>query len=331
MVYVLILIYIVMVIVFGARPLRSSMSQFELERRAKKGNKSAADILAREQLLPDVMVLRNLKLALLTILFVCLAYVAYDFVMALLLTGLVWLSLEPINKIGIVKQSVNKLYQRVEPTILKYVAKVTPVFKFFHTVGRELVPKVGSKEELAEIVANLDAEVIPVLEQTALLELLDSSDKQVKDIMIPAKQIETVKADELLGPLVLDKLHGTGFSCFPVTDKDINHVVGVLNIKDLLDLDSKKSVKAKTAMVGVVHFISQDYSLARALSAAIDNNAQFMVVIDENRKTTGLLTLRDIVTGILGKDILKIDIDDDELVVSSTNKTYNSPPGGVDL
>ena len=332
MVYLLIIIYLIMVLVFSARPLKSSMSQFELERRAKAGNKPAQDILAREQLLPDVAVLKNLKLALLTILFVWLIYAAYGFLLAVLITGLVWLSLEPVSKVSFIKRLANKLYQKTEPTILKYIVKVAPVFKFFHAAISDFAPKVGSKEELANIIANAEPAVVSIGERTALLELIDSNDKLIKDIMAPKDKIEAVKADELLGPLVLDKLHATTFSRFPVIDKGLNHVVGVLNIEHLLELDSKKSVKAEKTMNETVYFLNEDYSLVRALAAALEHKADFFIVVDSEHKTTGLITLRDIINGILGKELFSLAEDDsNDIIESVKTKTYNNPPGGVDV
>ena len=331
MIYALILVYMMMALTFSGRPLKSSMSRFELERRAKLGHKSAQEILSREQLLPDVMVWKNMKLAMATMLFIALAYIAYGFVLAILISGLAWLSLGPVSRLSFVNQLANKLYQKTEPMILKYVAKISPVLKFFQAVSQEFVPKVSSKEELISVVANLEPGVLQANEQSALLELMDSDDKLIKDVMVATKSIKSVKADELLGPLVLDKLHSTGFSRFPVITKSINHVVGVLDIKSLLELGSKKSVKAEKAMSPSIHFIREDRSLVQAFAVALGHRADFLVVIDNNRKTVGLVTLKDIAAGILGREAVKVEDIDCGAIEDISKKTYNSSPNGIDL
>lgn len=57
--------------------------------------------------------------------------------------------------------------------------------------------------------------------------------------MTPRNVLETIGKDEVIGPLMLDELHRTGHSRFPVIDGDIDHVIGVLHIKELLTLREK--------------------------------------------------------------------------------------------
>ena len=52
--------------------------------------------------------------------------------------------------------------------------------------------------------------------------------------MTPRGVMNTVAKEDVIGPLLLDELHKTGHSRFPVTDGDIDHIVGILHIRSLL-------------------------------------------------------------------------------------------------
>ena len=61
----------------------------------------------------------------------------------------------------------------------------------------------------------------------------------VGDIMTPKSQIVTADAHDTLGPLVMSELHKSGHSRYPVIDGDIDHIVGMLYLKELIDLKSE--------------------------------------------------------------------------------------------
>jgi CBS domain containing-hemolysin-like protein len=325
MTIVLIVVFLLVVLVGYARPERSSMSRFELERRAAAGDKGAKKVLAREKYLPGVLLIKNFLLLLLALVFIGVAIKLYGLVAALFISGLAAICLGPIGKIRTLQRLVMRGYNRLEPKLLDFVQKFAPVLDFFQDLGDETIKKTSSKEELKHQIEALGEDVLSEGEQLIILGALGFSSKRVSDILVPVKNVEFVNHDEVLGPLVLDRLHKTGLVTFPVIDGDKNHVVGILNIRNLLTTDVKKSLMVAKAMNPKVPYIREDYDLEYALNAFIRSGQHYLIVINKHRETVGILTLRDLMESLLGKE-LNDGFDADEDAVAVAGRIPNNQP-----
>ena len=154
---------------------------------------------------------------------------------------------------------------------------------------------------------------------------LHFGDKTVEQIMTPRGVVDTVNKDQIIGPLLLDELHKTGHSRFPVMDGDIDHIIGVLHIRNLLTLKDKTSHRAATAMEKKVYFINQDQKLEKALAAFIKTRHHMFVVVNDYRETAGIITLEDVVEALLGRKILdEFDVVDDLRALAAKNPRQNN-------
>jgi CBS domain containing-hemolysin-like protein len=145
--------------------------------------------------------------------------------------------------------------------------------------------------------------------------------------MTPRGVIDSISKNELLGPLVLDDLHRTGHSRFPVIENDIDHVVGMLHIHDLFSLDIKRSTTVEKAMEQRVFYIREDHTLEKALAAFIRTHHHLFIVINEFRETVGVLSLEDVVEALLGRKIVdEFDAYDDLRAVAERNPRGNNHP-----
>ncbi len=87
--------------------------------------------------------------------------------------------------------------------------------------------RIASREEIEHQFDQL-TDLLSNDERKMLSGVMHFSDRIVKDYMTPRSVMEAVGANELLGPLVLDNLHKTGHTHFPVFEGDIDHLVGIL-------------------------------------------------------------------------------------------------------
>jgi CBS domain containing-hemolysin-like protein len=146
--------------------------------------------------------------------------------------------------------------------------------------------------------------------------------------MTPRGVIDSISKKELLGPLVLDDLHKTGHSRFPVIDGDIDHVVGMLHIQDLLILDAKqRSNTVEKVMEPRVFYVREDQTLEHALTAFLRTRHHLFVVVNEFRETVGVLSLEDVIEVLLGRKIVdEFDAHDDLRAVAARNPRGNNEP-----
>lgn len=315
---------VLLVLVTAMQPTFSSISQFELKRRQKNGD----DQFAREQLLADVVSLQTVLIALLLVIFVAVSVSAFGWIWGIVVSVVVALEYGALARLDLVKKYANKLYVVLEPRLLFVAQKLQKPLALIRGVQgqKPYSLSVGSRDELEHIIKE-SGTLLTNDEKQRITHGLSFSAKTVADIMTPRTVIEGVNRDEVLGPLVLDDLHKTGHSRFPVIENDIDHVVGMLYVRSLLALDKKKTPKASDAMDPQVFYIHKDQNLTHALAAFLRTKHHLFIVVNEYRETVGVLSLEDVLEALIGKKIIdEFDAHDDLRAVAAQNPRKNNSP-----
>lgn len=325
-----ILVYVLLLLVAGAKPSRSTMSLFELQRRADDEDQTAAELLRREKLLDDIYSLKRIITVILLVLAVLLSVVTFGWLWGAIIAFLMALSYVILSEQLLVKKSSQRLYDKIEPSLLNLAERFPKVVGLIRNtpLAASEDRQLGSREELQHLVMQsgsiLSGDEKRLIEHSLRFERLP-----VSQVMTPRSMIDSVAKNELLGPLVLDKLHKTGHSRFPVFDGDIDHVVGVLYIQNLLTLNAKKSISAEKAMEPRVFYIREDQTLQHALNAFIKTRHHMFLVVNEFRETVGLVTLEDVMEELLGREIVdEFETHDDLRVVATRNPRRNNRSTG---
>lgn len=278
-----------------------TLSVYELNRRSRHGDSRAVAQLRRQHLLPAVEgVLQAKRYVLLTASFTVVV-AAYGWGWASLIMLLVILLHPGISRIGPVARVSRRLFDRYEPSLLRAIEAWPLLGRLLRTERMGTMKlQVGSRDELAHLIDQAGAHLTHH-QQTLLLHSLNFDDHTIGEVMTQKGEIDTIDRRELLGPLVLDDLHKTGHSFFPVTDGGIDHVVGVLSVDGFLSLDSKRSVTAEKAMTPHVQRISETMPLRDALQLFLRSHQHLLIVENQEHETVGVVTLYDIVRMLFGR------------------------------
>lgn len=312
-------------LVAGLRFEKATESVYELKRRKTQGDSQAAQILAYEALIPRLETLRQLKLFTLLVVGSALSVATYGWIVGgAVAIVLVWL-LGTITRANVVAHVSKWLFGHIEPWIMTRITH----WKWLDSFASYAQPvgeyRVTSKDELRELVTRSQG----VLSRDELLRFqanLSLDERTVHDAMTPVLVVDTADVSDSLGPLVLDSLHKTGHSRFPVIDGDVHHIVGVLYLHNLVDLrNTKKTVKE--AMDKEVYYIHENQSLEHALHGFLSSHRHLFVVVNDYRETVGVITLEDVVEEVLGKKIVdEFDTFDDLIAVAANNPHGNNQP-----
>lgn len=319
------LLFIVLIIVVNIRPSRSTMSLFELQRRSNNGDTDATVILRRERLLNDIYSLQRAITALLLVATVLLCIITFGWTIGVFIALLIALEYGPVAQVIPLKSTSQRLYKKIEPHLLDFVEHFPRLMVFLRSVALETdIKQLSSREELQHLVAQ-SGSILSSDEKKLIEHSLRFETRQVNEIMTPRSVIESIAKTELLGPLILDRLHKTGHNRFPVIDKDIDHVVGTLYVQDLMALDNKKSITAGKAMESHVFYVNENQTLQHALMAFLRTHHHLFIVVNEFRETAGLITIEDVLEALLGRKIIdEFDIHDDLRVVAARNPRKNN-------
>lgn len=320
-----------LVVAAAQRPLNSRLSLFELERRAKRSS-SAKTELERERALPHVRALIRLKYSFLLVMTVVLLIVTFGWALGIVLAIVVAFIYIPLALSKPFAHMGARLYRAGEPYYMNLIKKGAPVFALLRESPLYAEHHVDSREELQNLIEQ-SGEALTDIERKIIVHALDFNDTLVSSVMTPRNTIDSIKKGEFLGPLVLDELHALGHSRLPVIDGDLDHIVGILYLRDLLSLDVKRSSTVEKAMDSKVYYIRDDENLEHALAAFLKARHHLFIVINAQRETVGLLSLEDTIEALIGRRILDEDDNHDDLraVAESKGRSNNSPLHHVDV
>lgn len=328
-------LFALLVLVAGAVVYQTPLSHFELHRRHEAGDTAASRTLERETLLADIVSIQRVIVALLLVVTVLMCVVTFGLLIGLTAALFVVLFYGAVAHMPGVQHRAQKLYEWYEEPLLHFAdvhPKIVGTFRSATLVDTDKYHRIDSRDELRHLVERSEGVLSP-REKKLIESALDFPAKLVRDVMTPKSVIDAVKSSELLGPLVLDELHQRGHSRLPVFRGDIDHVVGILHVRDLLTLHDKRSVTADKAMEAKVYYVREDQTLEKALAAFIKTRHHLFIVVNEYRETVGLLTLEDVIEALMGQKIVdEFDAHDDLRAVAEHNpRGNNTPSGHVDL
>ena len=286
----------------------SFMSLSELRRRSESGSRQAARVLAAR--------VHGLKLWL--VLWLMFALMIFAIVTALDDLLRFWLA-APISMVILISllfilprmkwlpSNLNRAAE-ISPLLTtcmdqtKIISKILRPLRLSEIIKTESSFHVHSKEHLVEMLEDLKSrtkskKVLVDLEMAILT--LTFSSKKVKAAMIPIGKIKKIRATQDLTPKLIDKLHNSGFSVFPVQRSEAGDFCGVLYLRDIEKLKRTRAVHQ--LMKEEVYYINAEAPLNQVLGAFLKTQQQLFLVVDESSGILGMIDLKDVLQRYMGE------------------------------
>ena len=324
-----------LILVASIEPQGSKLSDFESKRRIDNDDLEALLDYRRGSTREYLLTWRQVVVAWLLVIISALLVVAEGWGFGVLWGMIISLVYGRLASLAVIRRFTQRYYERFESTMLSFAEAtkryIGPFRSWFGAQSRQI--EIGSRDELQFIIDTATNSVLAKDERQTMLSALDFKEKKVSDYMTPRSVVDTIGVSELLGPLVLDDLHKTGHSHFPVIDGDIDHIVGMLHIQNLFALKNRESLSVREVMDTQVFYIREDQSLDKALGACIKKRRSLLVVVNQYRETVGVITVEDIIEQLIGRKIIdQFDEYDDLRAVAETNPRKNNlPKRGEDI
>lgn len=138
----------------------------------------------------------------------------------------------------------------------------------------------------------------------------------VHEIMTPRVDVDGVEENSSIAD-VRKAIVSSGHSRLPLYRNSIDHVLGILYAKDLLDEERLKQVKSLQDLAHPPVFIPETKNIGDLLEEFRQSTNHFAIVLDEYGGTAGIVTFEDILEEIVG-DIQDEYDDEDELLEVQT-------------
>ncbi|NQY10117.1 MAG: gliding motility-associated protein GldE [Flavobacteriales bacterium] len=150
-------------------------------------------------------------------------------------------------------------------------------------------------------------------EQKLLKGVVKFGRTSVRQVMTPRTNVKAF-ADNLGFKEILEKATSLGFSRIPIYKESLDHVHGVLYLKDLLPyLDQQNDFKWLT-LLRKPFFVPENKMINSLLQEFQEKKIHLAVVVDEYGGTSGVVSLEDVIEEIVGEII--DENDDDEIIYS---------------
>ena len=181
------------------------------------------------------------------------------------------------------------------------------------------------KDELLQLLQDaqqrnlIDRDAINMIEG-----VMEVSEIQVRDIMIPRSQMEVIDREASLDqflPIIIESAH----SRFPVIGENRDEVLGIILAKDLLPFvaNSDNSSFDIREILRPAMIIPESKRLNVLLREFQTSHNHMAIVVDEYGGVAGLVTIEDVLEQIVGEIEDEHDVEDETDILPATPGCYS--------
>lgn len=128
---------------------------------------------------------------------------------------------------------------------------------------------------------------------------IEFNDVEVEAILTPRVDIVAVEDDATMDE-ISDLFHTSGFSRIPVYHDTIDNIIGAIHEKDFFRL-VYDGVNDYSSAVHDVMFITEGMKISKLLREFQGAKSHIAIVVDEYGGTAGIVTLEDVLEGLVGE------------------------------
>lgn len=142
--------------------------------------------------------------------------------------------------------------------------------------------------------------VFDATEQQFVRSVFEFTDSTVRRAMKPRTDVvgmeQSMSSDE-----ILDIIVENGYSRYPIYEKTIDKVTGIIYTKDLIDRQTRGTPIDLSALLREAVFVPDSMPLPRLLREFQKGKNHMAVVLDEFGGTAGIITLEDVLEELVGE------------------------------
>lgn len=222
-------------------------------------------------------------------------------------------------------ESVSLFFQRS----LRFLMRVLRPFAAFFGLVSSFATKLFSsdevepsitEDELTEIIETAEEEGVVDEEQSDMLKsALEFAKTTVGDIMTMEKDIDYIKINAT-SQEILDAIRNTNHSRLPVKADNSDRVVGILRTRTYL-IEHKKNPDVRLrSLIKPPYRVRKSAKIDELLNDMRQHKIQIAMVLDDDKKVVGLVSIEDILEELVGEIFDEEDIVDKNFQTLGGNK-----------
>lgn len=294
----------------------TSVNQIRLKRRATEGDKKSMTVLKLlekpQDVISSILIGNNIvniaSSAVATVFFTQLFGASGPVVATVVMTVLVLIFGEVLPKTAAQQQP-----EMISRKVAKPISKIATIFKpavFLLTALSGLVTKwlfshvddapTITEEEFKALVEVGEEEGVLQREERAYIDnVLDFSSATASDMMKPRTSVVALDV-EATEEEIFELLKDNRYSRIPVYEDSIDHIIGILYMKDVVRLLAQGETIRLREILRDPYFIGESAVADRIFRELKARNLSIAVVVDEYAGTSGIITMEDILEELVG-------------------------------
>lgn len=181
---------------------------------------------------------------------------------------------------------------------------------FLKAIGIEPVGEgdlVHSEEELRILLSR--GKTISLTSRSILLRAMELRDRTAREVMVPRTQIVFLSTEKPLEENIALALENQ-FTRYPLCEKDLDNVLGMVHMKDLFKMKERKGDSALLlAIKRDLPFVPETTPLEKVLNTFLAKRILMAIVVDEYGGTAGLITLENVLEELVGEIRDEFDVE----------------------
>ena len=161
-------------------------------------------------------------------------------------------------------------------------------------------PSALTEDDLKTFVEAVEEEGEIKEEEKEFIEnIFEFDDTNASEIMTPRTDMLVIDIND---PLDLETVAASGYTRIPVVEGDLDHVAGVINIKDLFmhQVTSGGKIDLRKIM-RPAYFVPENKKLDKLLHQFKERKNHLAIIVDEHGGVAGLISLEDVLEEIVGE------------------------------
>lgn len=213
---------------------------------------------------------------------------------------------------------------------VKFLANFSrPVVKILEVVTEAVISLLGAKstgetpvsEEEVRILVEQGAEfgVFEQEEKTIIRRALSFGDRKVSEVMTPRPKLVILNADAPFAK-TLDVILSAPHSYFPVSQGNLDHIIGVVAAKGVLECVARDKTCDLRKIVTEPIYVPEGLPVLKLLERFKTSNIHFAMAVDEYGTYAGLVTAMDVLQAVVG-DLPVMEEQSDRTVIMRDDGT----------
>lgn len=168
-------------------------------------------------------------------------------------------------------------------------------------------------------------ELIDPDEREMIAGIIEMGQRYASEIMVPRPDVIALDVNTTIDD-ALNVAIKHGHSRLPVYEEDMDHVIGILHVKDLLQAMRHPHQNVELHdLLRPVHYVPDTARTDDILRDLLRNRIHMAIVVDEYGGTSGVLTIEDVIEEIVGEIRDEYDVAEEAPYarISETEATFN--------